>query len=608
MLDRQIESQPQRPGLAPRPESSVQPAEPRTTAQLCLPDGRNLEAPMGTALEAFMMAAYPDPPAPMVAAVVDGRLRELTFPVTHDAPVEPVSMATEDGMRIYRRSLSFLMVAVARELFPAAQVEVDHSVYSGGYYCRALGRPPFDEADLLALGKRMRQVVAANLPIAKARMGLAEASQMFAAQGDDDKVRLLHHRHKNYLVVYTLDLDGACFRDYFHGYMVPSTGYLRWFGLQPADGGFILQFPRRHAPVTLQPRAEHDRLFGAFREYGEWLDVLGIGNVGALNEAVAHDRIREVIMVSEALHEQRIGQIAAQIASRPDVRLALIAGPSASGKTTFARRLSIQLLANGLRPFPLTLDDYFMEREDTPRDENGELDYESLHALDVELFNAHLLALMAGETVELPRYNFRTGHREAGETVRLSPGHVIIVEGIHGLDPDLVPGIPPERAYRIYASALTQLNLDRHNRVSTTDTRLIRRIVRDAATRGYAAQDTLGRWESVRRGESRWIFPFQENSNVMFNTALVYELTVLRPLAEPLLLQVPPDTPEHIEAKRLLARLEWFEPAFASPGSGAGLAASIADAVPDNSILREFVTPTRSIYDGIDWNRIFLPV
>jgi uridine kinase len=349
------------------------------------------------------------------------------------------------------------------------------------------------------------------------------------------------------------------------------------------------------------PRGEHSRLFKAFRDYGAWLDVLGIGDVGWLNEAVQANRMREVILVSEALHEQRLAQIAAQIAERRAVCLALISGPSASGKTTFARRLSIQLLANGIRPFPLALDDYFVERQRTPRDEQGELDYEALSALDLALFNEHLVALTAGERVELPRYNFVTGHRERGDSVRLTPDTIIIVEGIHGLNPALAPGVPPERAYRIYVSALTQLNLDRHNRVSTTDTRLIRRIVRDAATRGYPAAATLRRWESVRRGESRWIYPYQENSDIMFNTALVYELSVLRPLAEPLLLQVPPDTPEHIEAKRLLARLEWFEPAFAQPEA-------LAEAVPDNSILREFITPAHSIFDGIDWKRVFQPM
>ncbi|MBI3360232.1 MAG: nucleoside kinase [Chloroflexi bacterium] len=570
--------------------TSVRPAAPRATAHVRLPDGREFEAPAGTPLEAFVRAASAaspatDAPAPILAAVVDGRLRELAYPVDKDISVMPVTMASEDGMRIYRRSLSFLMVAAARELFPEAKVEVDHSVYSGGYYCKAEGRAPFDERELKALEARMRELAQADLPITKSRMSLPEACEMFAAQGDDDKVRLLKHRRKDYLVVYSLQLSNACFRDYFHGYMAPSTGYLRWLGLQLADSGFVLRFPQRSAPTTIQPAAAHDRLYDAFREYGEWLDVLGIGDVGSLNDAVKAGRMREVILVSEALHEQRIAQIAAQIAARRSVRLVLIAGPSASGKTTFSKRLAIQLLANGLRPFPLAMDNYFVDRELTPRDEKGELDYESLTAVDVELFNAHLLALMAGESVELPRYNFKTGYREPGETVRLGREYVVVVEGIHGLNPALLPSIPAERLFRVYVSALTQLNLDRHNRVSTTDTRLTRRIVRDAATRGYSAEATLRRWESVRHGENKWIFPHQDNSDVMFNTALVYELPVLRPFAEPLLLQVRPESAEHIEARRLLAKLDWFE-----TGADDELSATqLADAVPDNSILREFI-------------------
>lgn len=548
-----------------------------------LPDGREFEAPVGTRLEAYFRAAYPEAAAPVLAGVLDGQLRELAYQVIRDTDATPVTMASEDGMRIYRRSLSFLMIAAARELYPETQVEVDYSVYSGGYYCKAQGRPTFDGGELAALEARLNELVQADLPIAKGRMGLAEACEMFAAQGDDDKVRLLKHRRKDYLVVYSLQLAPLCFRDYFHGYMIPSTGYLRWFGLQPADNGFILQFPQRSAPTTLQPGAAHDRLYDAFREYGEWLDVLGIGDVGSLNDAVQAGRMREVILVAEALHEQRIAQIAAQIAARPAVRLVLIAGPSASGKTTFSKRLAIQLLANGRRPFPLALDDYFVDRELTPRDEKGERDYESLGAVDVALFNEHLLALMAGEAIDLPRYNFKTGYRERGETVRLTRDHIVLVEGIHGLNPDLLPSIPRERVFRIYTSALTQLNLDRHNRVSTTDTRLVRRIVRDAATRGYSAQATLRRWESVRNGENKWIFPHQDNADVMFNTALAYELTILRPLAEPLLLQVPPKTPESIEARRLLAKLEWF-----ATGDDHD-AASLADAVPGNSILREFI-------------------
>ena len=359
--------------------------------------------------------------------------------------------------------------------------------------------------------------------------------------------------------------------------MVPSTGYLRRFALRSSLDGFVLQYPRRHWPTELRAFTEPSRLAAVFREYGDWLALLGITDVGCLNEATEQERIREIILVSEALHEGRVAQIAREIAERRErVRLVLIAGPSASGKTTFSKRLSVQLLAHGVRPFPLAMDNYFVDRDKTPRDETGEYDFEALQAVDLALFNEQLLALMEGEEVTLPAFDFHSGTRCQGDTVQLSPDQVILVEGIHGMNPGLVPAIPRERTFRIYISALTQLNLDRHNRVPTTDTRLIRRIVRDATYRGYSAEETLHRWESVRRGEKRHIFPYQEHADAMFNSALVYELAVLKPLAEPLLLQVEPTSPHRVEAKRLLAFLEWFVPCT-------------PDLVPDNSILREYI-------------------
>jgi len=359
--------------------------------------------------------------------------------------------------------------------------------------------------------------------------------------------------------------------------MAPSTGYLHHFALHMWPPGFVLQYPRRHWPTELRPVRDYPQLTAIFREYGEWLHLLGVESVGGLNQAIDDKRIREIILVSEALHEQRIAQVAELIARyRDEIRLVLIAGPSAAGKTTFSKRLSIQLLAHGIRPYPLAMDNYFVERELTPLDEQGNYDFETIEALDLPLFNRDLLALMRGESIQLPNFNFRSGHRETGETVQLGPGHIIIVEGIHGLNPRLIPSIPRESTFRIYISALTQLNIDRYNRVPTTDTRLLRRIVRDATYRGYSAEETLNRWESVRRGEKRHIFPYQEHADVMFNSALAYELAVLKPLAEPLLLQVEPSSPRRVEAKRLLAFLKWFEPCG-------------PDLIPDNSILREFI-------------------
>jgi uridine kinase len=551
----------------------IHPAKPRDTAQVWLDDGRVLEGPVGTPLEAFVQAAGFDREIPVVAALIDNELRELTYRVESDIEVKPVTMADSDGFRIYRRSLAFLMVTAIQELFPDTNVYIDHSLTFGGYFCQPQGRDAFTPDELAQIERRMREIVEKDEPILKTRVPLNDAIALFQARGDDDKVRLLSRRRKVYLTLY--QLHG--FRDYFHGYMVPSTGYLNLFGLQDYPPGFILRFPRSDPAMQLQPFVDYPKLLNVFREYGKWMELMGIRDVGYLNDAIAGERVREVILVAEALHERRVARIAEEIAARQgQVRLVLIAGPSSSGKTTFSRRLSIQLLADGLRPFALEMDSYFVDRHKTPRDENGEYDFESLAAVDVELFNQQVMHLLEGKSVAVPRYNFHTGLRETGPVVRLDGDHVLIVEGIHGLNPELVRDVPPELVYRVYASALTQLNIDKHNRVPTTDTRLLRRIVRDAAYRGYSAEDTIERWGSVRRGEKRWIFPYQEHADVMFNSALVYELSVLKPLAQPLLLQVKPRTAPYVEAKRLLALLEWFEPL-------------LPDLVPDNSILREFV-------------------
>jgi len=549
------------------------PSHPRTTAQVWFADGRIYEAPVGTPLEAYIQAASEPPwPSPILAALVDDELRELTYHVERDVEATPLGMNDRDGSRIYRRSLTFLLMVAIRELFPQARLHVDHSVTFGGYFCEVRGRFPFTPQELAAIEARMWEIVKADTPILKEKVALGEAIALFRRRGEEDKVRLLSHRRKDYLVLYKLRGVSS----YFHGYMVPSAGYLQYFALQHYAPGFILRFPKRGG-TDLQPVVAYPKLITVFREYGQTLRLLGVQDVGALDEAIQAGRTNEIIMVAEALHEQKIAQIAAQIAAkRNKLRLVLMAGPSSSGKTTFAKRLAVQLLANGIRPIAIGMDNYFVNREKTPRDEHGNYDFEALEALDLKLFNQQLLQLMAGEKVTLPKYDFVTGRRETGETIRLGPDEILLVEGIHGLDPGLVPNIPVDCIYRIYVSALTQLNIDRYNRVPTTDTRLVRRIVRDARTRGYSAADTIGRWESVRRGEREFIFPYQENADVMFNSALVYELAALKPLAEPLLLQIEPGRPGHVEAKRLLAFLEWFQPMS-------------TDLIPDNSILREFV-------------------
>jgi len=545
--------------------------EPSPTIQLHLPDGRSLTGPRGAKIGDFLEIVKEDFKAPIVAALVNNELHELTYPVEMESRVIPVTMDTADGARIYRRSLVFLLEMAFADLFPEGKLTIDHSISSGGYFCQVTGRKSMSQPELESLVQQMRELIKENLPFERREIPLAEAIEYFRKQKFDDKVRLLKHRQKDYLTLYVLK-DRM---DYMHGYMVPSTGSLKWFDLALVPGGFLLHFPRRHAPTALEPMGDYPKLLTAFRQYGDWLKRLGIDSVGALDDAIEEGRTDEIVLVSEALHERHLAQIAGQIAER-ESSIVLIAGPSSSGKTTFSRRLSVQLLANGISPYPLELDNYFVQRDLTPPGRDGKPDYESIHALDLSLLGEHLEKLVSGDKVRLPRYNFKAGMREEGEVVQLHKGQVLILEGIHGLNPQLLPGTLGGHAFRIYVSALTQINLDRHNRVSTTDTRLIRRIVRDARERGYSAKQTISRWDEVRAGEKRNIFPYQENCDVMFNSALVYELSALKSLAEPLLRQVPPGTLEFIEAKRLLAFLEWFLPIDAG-------------SIPANSIVREFL-------------------
>jgi uridine kinase len=419
----------------------------------------------------------------------------------------------------------------------------------------------------------MRELAKADLPFERTVVPLQDAISYFQSKGQDEKVQLLKFRRKDTLVLYKL--RDRC--DYHHGFMVPSTGYLCWFALSPMGDGFALRFPRRQAPNELRPLPDSKKLLATFREYNGWLVRLGIENVGALNTAIQARRVSELILISEALHEHRIAEIASLVMQRSkEARIVLVAGPSSSGKTTFSKRLTVQLLAQGISPFPLELDNYFLDREHTPKDEKGAYEFESLGALDTARLQADLQQLIAGEEIRLPKFNFPLGRSEPGEVVKLEKGQLVILEGIHGLNPRLLPGLSRRQTTRIYVSCLTQLNLDRHNRISTTDTRLLRRIIRDARDRGYTAEQTISHWESVGRGEKKHIFPYQENADEMFNSALVYELSAIRLMAEPLLRQVVFGTPEYIEAKRLLSFLQWFLPIG-------------EDLIPDNSLLREFI-------------------
>ncbi|NDJ85142.1 MAG: nucleoside kinase [Chloroflexi bacterium] len=556
----------------------IQPAAPRDRVQVLFENRAPYEGPVGTRLQAFFQAWENDNSVPKeeraIAAIVDNRLRELTVPVTRDVAVTPVTLRHSDGNRIYRRTLSFLLVVAAAELFPERQVTIEHSLPTGAFFCRIHGRENLTPEELSQLKTRMTEIIEADAPIVRQNLPLDVVYKIFTERGDDDKVRLLDVREGDYLSVY--ELRG--YVDYFFGYMAPSTCYVHGFDLHAFDEGFVLRFPRHETPGTVLPFVESPKLADVFKQTQHWLNLIGVEDIGQLNSTITNGRIREIIMVAEALHERNIAQIAQQIAHQHarGVRVALIAGPSSSGKTTFSKRLAIQLMTHGIRPFTLEMDNYFVDRELTPLDENGEYDFESLQALNVELLNANLLDLIDGKPVSLPRFDFLTGKSSPGRTIQISQDHVIILEGIHGMNPDLTPSLSSDDTFRIYVSALTQLNIDRHNRVPTTDIRLIRRIVRDARHRHYTAEDTLARWPSVRRGEKRNIFPYQENADIMFNSALVYELAVLRPLVEPLLLRVNPDSPLRVEAHRLLSFLRWVRPL--------GL-----DLVPDNSLLREFI-------------------
>jgi len=550
---------------------SIEFVESSSIVELHLPDGRTLSGLRGTPVGDFLKRVRDDFSAPIVAAIINNEIHELTFPIQVEAHCQPVTMDTADGARIYRRSLIFLLELAFADLFPDSKLTIDHSVSSGGFYCQVAGRDELKRGELDALLAHMQKLVEEDWLFERRQVPIQDAIQYFKQLGYDDKVRLFSHRQKSYLTLYSLGEH----MDYLHGYMVPSTGYLRWFGLKLTGGGFTLQFPRRHAPTHLEPMGDYPKLLNTFRQYGDWLTRLDIDNVGALNDAIQAGRADEIVLVSEALHEQHIADIAQQIVQK-NSRIILIAGPSSSGKTTSSRRLAVQLLARGVSPFPLELDNYFVNRDQTPLDENGKPDFETLEALDLARLELDIEKLLAGEKVQLPRFNFKTGMRETGDMIQLTDGQPLILEGIHGLNPRLISDRWTGSAFRVYVSALTQLNLDRHNRVSTTDTRLVRRIVRDARERGYTASQTISGWESVRRGEKRHIFPYQENADVMFNSALVYELAALKPLAEPLLRQVPHRAPEFIEARRLLAFLEWFLPLDAA-------------LIPANSIMREFL-------------------
>ncbi|MEN6327270.1 MAG: nucleoside kinase [Syntrophomonas sp.] len=508
---------------------------------------------------------------PIMGVIINNSLRDLQQVLDSSCELEPVDLSSEIGVRINTRTLVFIMVKASRELFPDRKLIIKHSL-SNGLYCEFLDVLSSEE-DIQAIEERMRQIIQANRSIKRMVVSKQEARGIFSRQDQMDTVKLLEFRDKEDVNIWELD----SFYEYFYGYMLPATGMVSDFRLLNYSPGLVLQSPEAKAPGELHPYVEQRKLAAVFQETKQWVKMLDTPHVAALNDIIARGDISDLIRVNEALHEKKIASIADQICNNPKIRLVLIAGPSSSGKTTFAQRLMIQLRVNGRRPVAISLDNYFIDRCLTPRDENNEYDFEALEALKVDLFNQHLLSLINGEEVKIPRYDFQAGCCDKeGIKVQVPMGEPIIIEGIHGLNDRLTWCIPAEQKFRIYISALTQLNIDYNNRIPTTDSRLIRRILRDSRTRGYSALETISRWPSVRRGEERNIFPFQENADVMFNSSLVYELGVLKPFVEPLVGQIRPDVAEHVEARRLFKFASYFRPISAND-------------VPPNSILREFI-------------------
>ena len=507
-----------------------------------------------------------------ISAKVNNKVEGMHFRVFHNKDVEFLDMHSASGSRAYTRSLFFVLCKAVHDLYPGSEVVIDTPV-SNGYFCNLqLGHPVMQQdADRIRI--RMQEIIDARFPILRHETTTEDAINMFRSLGDGAKVKLLESSGSLYTTYYTID----DYKDYYYGSMLTNTSQIYLFGIEKYYDGVLLRIPSLQDPGKLGEMVPQDKMFEVFKEHQRWQSILGITTVGDFNEAVKQGHTTDLINVSEALQEKRISQIADQIAERRGTRVVLIAGPSSSGKTTFCKRLSVQLLASGIKPVQISLDDYFVNRELTPKDEKGELDYESIYALDIPLINEQFQALFRGEEVELPKYNFQTGKSEkGGRRLQLADNNVLVVEGIHALNPQLTDRIPAAQKFKIYASALTTILLDDHNYIPTTDNRLLRRIIRDNKYRGCTAQETIHRWPSVRAGENKWIFPYQENADVMFNTAMLFELAVIKAQAEPLLEMVPENCEEYAEAYRLRKFLKYFSQI---PNRS----------LPPTSLLREFL-------------------
>ena len=518
-----------------------------------------LEVPMGTPLLEVAERLTPGL-HPFLAAFVNNRIKELSYKIYAPVTIRFVDITSFAGIRVYQRTAWFLLQKAVKDLYPGQTLHIRHSMGQSGFYCEVDGIDEFTPDDAARLRGRMRELSVRNLPITRERMLTTEVRARYAEEGFTDKVALLDTRPRLYSQLYTLgDTVG-----YFYGSLAPSTGYVTLFDIQPYYNGFYLALPLRTAPDTLHRNVQQEKLFGIFQEYQSWVALRGVPTIGAVNARTLAGDAGGMIKLAEAFHERKFAWVADTIydanISR-GVRMVLISGPSSSGKTTSAKRLGIQLGVLGLNPVLISLDDYFVDREKTPRDADGNYDYEALEAIDLELFNDHLARLVRGESVDIPRYDFITGRRTwHNAPLTLDERSILIIEGIHGLNPRLTPSIPDAQKFRIYISCFTSVAMDNLSRIATTDNRLLRRMVRDNATRGHNAQATLARWESVRRGEEKHIFPYQENADIMLNSSLFYEISVLRPFAEKILREVPDTVPEYDEARRMLKFLDNFIP------------------------------------------------
>ena len=491
-----------------------------------------------------------------VSAKVNNKVEGMHYRVYHSKDVEFLDLHTSSGSRNYTRSLFFVLCKAIHDLYPSSEVVIDIPV-SNGYYCNLNIGQPVTPQIVDKVKARMQEIIDAKIPIRRFEVPTEEAIKVFEARGAISKSKLLKSTGRLYTTYYQID----DYVDYYYGSLLTNTSQLFLFGLEPYYDGVLLRIPSKQDPSQLGKLIRQDKMFDIFVEHHRWQNILGLRTVGDLNEAVAKGHTTDIINLSEALQEKKISHIADEIAARKGVKLVLLAGPSSSGKTTTCKRLSIQLLANGIKPLQISLDDYFVDREHTPKDETGDYDYESIYALNLKLINDQFNALFRGEEVELPKYNFQTGKSErSGKKLRMDEHNMLVVEGIHALNPELTAQIPEEQKFRVYASALTTILLDSHNYIPTTDNRLLRRIIRDYKYRGVSAQETIHRWPSVRAGENKWIFPYQENADAMFNTAMLYELAAIKTQAEPLLELVPENCEEYSEAYRLLKFLKYFKP------------------------------------------------